>query len=417
MIQRTLLDNGVRILSESLPQVHSVTLGMWMEVGSRDEAVALSGVSHFIEHMAFKGTSRRGPLEIAKEIDRLGGLANAFTSKENTCFHARALAPRLPELSDLLLDLFLHPVFDPHELERERQVILQEINAVEDAPDELVHVLFGLNFWPEHPLGRPVLGTADTVSSLDRQAILDYLYSAYLSESIVVAAVGDVDHQQLVDLIGEALAGLPAARRNGPRRPPQAKPGLHLVKRGLEQVHVVLGVPAPSATEPERFACALLNLVLGGNMSSRLFQEVRERRGLAYAVYSFLNAYSDSGLLGIYMGVPPKRAAESLQVVRGEMERLAVEPLTEQELNEAKISLKDSIWLAAENPDSRMTRLARNEYNFGRVVPLKEVTDNIDQVNREDLSRLAGKMLDKDLLGATLLGPLDQDGLARELSW
>lgn len=417
VIQKTVLDNGVRLLSERLPHAYSVTMGLWMEVGSRDENPDRGGVSHFIEHMAFKGTSRRGPLEIAKEIDRLGGLANAFTSKETTCFHARALAQHLPDLADLLLDIFLCPVFDADELERERQVILQEISCVEDTPDELVHVLFSKNFWSDHPLGRPVLGTAETVTGLNRQAVLDYLHSTYLPQSLVVAAVGDLEHEQLVDLIGPALAKLPSASAPARRRPPEPSSGPNVVKRKLEQVHIALGTPGPSAVAPERFAAAVLNLILGGNMSSRLFQEVRERRGLAYSVYSYLSSYSDSGILGVYLGVPPDRAAEAVRVVRQEMANLAQKPISEQELKEAKDCLSSSILLSAENPDTRMSRLARNEYNFGRDIPLEEVRAQVDAVSLDDLSRAAGTLLDQSKLAATVLGPVDGDELAKEIGW
>ena len=417
MIQKTVLENGVRLLSERLPQAYSVTMGLWMEVGSRDEDPALGGVSHFIEHMAFKGTSRRGPLDIAKEIDRLGGLANAFTSKENTCFHARALAAHLPDLADLLLDIFLHPVFDSQELERERRVILQEISCVEDTPDDLVHTLFSQNFWPAHPLGRPVLGTVETVSGLDRGAILNYLSSSYLPQALVVAAVGDLEHEKLLEMVAKPLEKLTATKPCAARRPPQPAAGLHFKHRELEQAHIILGAPAPSAIHPDRFTAAILNLILGGNMSSRLFQEVRERRGLAYAVYSYLSSYSDSGMLGIYLGVPPARAAEAVRVVRQELSRLAATPISEQELAEAKDGLKGSILLAAENPETRMSRLARNEYTFGRTIPFEEVLAKIEAVSLKDMSRLAGELLEPAKLSATVLGPVEGENLAREIGW
>lgn len=417
MTRKTVLDNGVRIISESQPHAFSVTVGLWMEVGSRDESPQVNGISHFIEHMAFKGTQRRGTLDIAREIDRLGGMANAFTSRENTCFHCRALAERLPEMCDLLTDIFLHPALDPQEMERERGVILQEIGGLEDAPDELVHVLFGEHFWPGHPLGRSILGSAETVSTLDRPAIRAYLEGNYLPTRAVVSAVGNLDHQRLVDLVGPVLSTLPANTEPDHRRPPAPRPGLQVVGRDLEQVHVALGLPAPQATSPQRYQAAVLNLILGGNMSSRLFQEVRERRGLAYAVYSYLSSYSDSGLLGIYLGVAPERAVEALRVVRAELQKLANAPVSEQELADSKENLRGAILLAAENPESRMSRLARNEYNFGRDVPLTEALAQVDAVTREDLASLAAELLAPGNLGATVLGPVDEDALPRELGW
>jgi predicted Zn-dependent peptidase len=416
-VEKTVLPGGVRLVSESQPHAYSVTLGLWMEVGSRDESPLQGGISHFIEHMAFKGTPGRSALDIAREIDRLGGLANAFTSKENTCFHARALTSHLPEMAGLLTDLALRPALDPQEMEREREVILQEIGSVEDTPDELVHVLFGQNYWPDHPLGRPVLGTVESVSALDRQAIQDYMGATYLPQATVVSAVGKLEHQRLLDLLGPALSELPQRPSALTRRPPTPRPGLHVYSRELEQAHLALGMPAPSATSNERFVAAILNLILGGNMSSRLFQEVRERRGLAYAVYSYLSAYSDSGMLGVYLGVAPGRAVEALTVVRAEMERLGAEPVAEHELSDAKESLKGSILLAAENPESRMSRLARNEFNFGRDVPVDEVVAQVEAVTAEDLERLAASMLDTAQLGVTVLGDVDEDSFRAELGW
>jgi predicted Zn-dependent peptidase len=415
--QKTVLDNGVRIISESQPHAFSVTVGLWMEVGSRDESPLNNGISHFIEHMAFKGTQRRGTLDIAREIDRLGGMANAFTSRENTCFHCRALAERLPEMCDLLTDIFLHPALDPQELERERGVILQEIGGVEDAPDELVHVLFGEHFWPDHPLGRSILGSEETIAAMDRQAIRGYLDQNYLPTRTVVSAVGNLEHQQVVDLVGPVLSKLPANPEPDYRRPPAPRPGLRVINRDLEQVHVALGLPAPQATSPLRYQAAILNLILGGNMSSRLFQEVRERRGLAYAVYSYLSSYCDSGLLGIYLGVAPERTVEALKVVRAELADLAASPVSEQELADSKENLRGAILLAAENPESRMSRLARNEYNFGRDVPLDEALSYVEAVTREDVADLAAQLLAPENLAATVLGPVDEDALPGELAW
>ncbi|MBU4277136.1 MAG: insulinase family protein [Proteobacteria bacterium] len=416
MVNKTTLDNGVRLVTEKLPHAYSVTAGLWMEVGSRDEEPAQGGISHFIEHMAFKGTARRDALAIARELDRLGGMANAFTSKETTCFHARTLAEHLDTISDLLTDIFLHPAYDPTEVERERQVILQEISAVEDTPDDLVHVLFGQNYWPEHPMGRPVLGSSESVGALSRQDMVDYLAQRYAPANLVVAAVGQLEHQQIVDLLGASLAELPILSPREARQAPAANPGLVVVPRPCEQVHIAMGAPGPSSTDPDRFAAALLNVILGGNMSSRLFQEVREKRGLAYAVFSYLSSYSDSGVFGVYMGVAPGRSPEALKVVRAELARLAVEPVDEQELEHAKEHTKGSILLGAENPDSRMYRLARNEFNFGRDVTLEEVVAQIEAVQVGDLTRVAAKCLDPDKLGITVLGPADADGLAKEMA-
>ncbi len=415
MVNKTVLDNGVRLVTEESPSAYSVTAGLWMEVGSRDEEPAQGGISHFIEHMAFKGTARRDALAIARELDRLGGLANAFTSRETTCFHARTLAEHLETISDLLTDIFLHPAYDPAEVERERQVILQEICSVEDTPDELVHQLFGLNYWPDSPLGRPVLGSVESVGAVTRQDLVDYLAQRYAPANLVVAAVGQLEHQRVVELLAPSLGQLPVLPPRKPRQAPTAKPGLVAVPRQCEQVHMALGVPGPSAVDPDRFAAALLNVILGGNMSSRLFQEVREKRGLAYAVFSYLSTYSDAGLLGIYLGVAPGRSPEALKVVRAEMARLANEPVGEEELEHAKEHTKGSILLGAENPDNRMFRLARNEFNFGRDVTLEEVVAQIEAVQVSDLTRVAAQCLAPAKLGVTVLGPADAEGLAKEM--
>ncbi|MCB2186023.1 MAG: insulinase family protein [Deltaproteobacteria bacterium] len=415
MFQKTTFDNGVRLVTESLPHAYSVSLGLWVEVGSRDEEPELGGVSHLIEHMAFKGTAQLTALDIARVIDRLGGQANAFTGKESTCFHARALASHLPEMFSVLSEIFLHPAYDPAELERERQVILQEISCVEDTPDELVHVLFGLDFWPGHPLGRPILGTTASVEGMDRQAILDYMGANYVPANMVISAVGQLEHEHLVELLGPVVGALPTRPARPPRHAPLTEPRLRVVSRPTEQVHVLLGADAPSAVAPQRFAAALMNGMLGGSMSSRLFQEVRERRGLAYAVYSYLSSYSDTGMLGVYLGVSPSRTVEAIQVVKEEMAAMASGLVDAEELEHAKEHLKGSILLGAENPDSRMSRLAKNEFYFGGHVPLDQVIANIDAVEAAEVSALAGQILDPDRLAVTVLGNLDADRVAQEL--
>jgi len=413
---KTVLDNGVRLLSEKLPQAYSVTVGLWVEVGSRDEPTSLGGVSHFIEHMAFKGTGRRSALDIAREIDRLGGHANAFTGKENTCFHAKALAENMAELCDILCDIMLRPAYDPVELERERQVILQEISFVDDSPDELVHVLFCQRFWPDHALGRPILGSEESVAGLGRQAMLDYMEQNYSPANLVVSAVGDIDHGRLEGLLGDVLGALPARPKRAPRQAPVVRPGLLIAPRELEQVQVAIGAPAPATAAPDRFAAAVLNSILGGSMSSRLFQEVRERRGLAYSIYSYLSSYSDAGMLGVSLGVAPEKTAEAVAVVLDEMERVGqAGAVSHEELTHAKDHLKGSILLSAENPESRMSRLARNEFSFGRHVPLDEVIARLEAVEIEQVRDLARQNLGRDKLGLTILGAVDETALAKEI--
>jgi predicted Zn-dependent peptidase len=294
-------------------------------------------------------------------------------------------------------------------------VILSEIACQDDTPDDLVHILSGLNYWPDHPLGRPILGTSQSVTELDRQTILDHLARAYQPQRLVVVAVGNLEHERLLELMAPSLDKSSNGKPWEQRTPPQPSPGLHVYPRELEQAHAVLSLPAPDGTSPERFAAGLLNTVLGGTMSSRLFQEVREKRGLAYAVYSYLHSYCDLGMLGMYLGVQPGRMAEALKVVREVLHEMAARPLGDQEMDEAKDHLKSSILLASENPESRMSRLARNEIGFGREIPYQETMDGIFAVTPDDIRDLAGRMLDQNQMGITVLGPADQDKLAGAL--
>ena len=405
---KTLLNNGIRIVTKQVPQARSVAMGVWVNVGARDEKAEEGGLSHFVEHMIFKGTKRRTALQIAKEFDAIGGQCNAFTSKENTCYYAKVMDTHVDTMVDLLSDIFLNSVFDPGELERERHVILQEIKMLEDTPDEHVHVLLARAVWGSHPLGRSILGTPETVTSFDSNTIKEYFSRAYQPERIVIAAAGNLEHVSFVELIDRAFE-VDRRKNNFPER---AKPTMDWVAtahaKNLEQVHICLGAKGVHTTDPRRHACALLNVVLGGNMSSRLFQEIRERRGLAYAIFSFASSYSDTGLLGIYVGVEKSNTQEVLQLIAKEMNRLKEKPIDDSELRNAKEHLKGGLYLAAESTDNQMTRLAHNEINFGRHVPLQEVVDNIEKVTAEDILRLARDACRDNAVSLALLGPIDE---------
>ena len=306
MPHKTVLKNGVRILSEKLEHFRSVSLGIWVNVGSREEKAQENGISHFIEHMIFKGTQSRNSLEIAKQLDAIGGLSNAFTGKETTCFHSRVLDKHFSNLADILLDIFLNSAFDPREMDRERQVILQEINMVEDTPDEQVHVLFNHLFWMKHPLGMSILGTGETVSGIDKESILHYIKKFYTPDRITIAAAGNIDHDVLLGYFQPLFESIEPTHESHPRIVPDIHGGVLCHYKETEQVHICLGGKAPHLSSDLRFAGAILNTILGGSMSSRLFQEIREKRGLAYSVYSFLSGYIDTGLLGVYVGTDPK---------------------------------------------------------------------------------------------------------------
>jgi predicted Zn-dependent peptidase len=413
--QKSQLDNGLRLLTERLPHVKSASVGIWVKVGSRNERDEEAGVSHLIEHMIFKGTERRSALDIAKEIDQVGGMSNAFTSKEFTCFHAKVMADHLPMVTDLLTDIFLYSRFDSRDLERERQVVLQEIKMIEDTPDELAHVLFARNLWPDNSLGRAVMGSAETVGSVDREKVKEYLNRTYVPDRIVIAATGDVDHDRLVDLMSDGFKGLPPNHDDKPLRRPRTRPGVNIIAKDLEQVHICLGCEFPGIMDETRYTAALLNVLLGGNMSSRLFQEIREKRGLAYSVYSFYSAYLDSGMMGVYAGVDPGKTPETVKLIRAELDQLRQGAFRSEELKAAQEHLKGSIILGSESVDNRMTRLAKNEITYQRHIDFDEVLASIDRVTAEDLAQLADKYFQTENLSMTVLGPVDEQRAAAAL--
>jgi predicted Zn-dependent peptidase len=365
-------------------------MGIWLNVGSRDEQESESGLTHFIEHMLFKGTEKRSAQDIAKQLDAVGGMSNAFTSKENTCFHAKVLDAHLPLVVDILSDIFLHSVFEDREVQREREVILQEINMVEDTPDEYVHVLFNQTFWDGSPLGRPIFGNMHTVQSFTREMILPYLSRGYHPDRIVISAAGRVDHQEFLELVEPTFGKVKRHSHDLNRIPPNS-----------------LGTRGTSVVEMERYCCSILNVILGGSMSSRLFQEVREQRGLAYSIYSFLSSHTDAGMLGIYGAVRPDNINATLELIRHELARFKREPISEVELLAAKEHIKGGIYLAAENTDNRMSRLAKNEIIFGRFVTYEEIEAGLEKVTSEDVQALAQKIFMPDVMSMVLLGQVD----------
>jgi len=411
MIRKTVLDNGLRIITEAIPHLYSVSVGIWVDNGSRDERAQENGLSHFIEHMIFKGTRNRSALQIAKELDAIGGLSNAFTSKEQTCFHAKVLDTHLGQALEILLDIFLHSLFDPEELERERQVVLQEICMVEDTPDEYVHVLFSQLVHQGNALAQPILGTPETVQSFTQGKILDYLKEAYGSGKIIMAAAGNVDHQAFVDLVAPELKVRSADGQPNNRQEPSLTSKSWVVSKDLEQVHLALGTWAPSVSDPRRYAGNLLNVILGGNMSSRLFQEVREKRGLAYSIYSFLAPYQNTGLWGIYTAIAKETLTETLEVIGQELTKIKKGNLPTAELEAAKEFVKGGLLLSAESTDNRMSRLAKNEFDFGRHLSFEEILENVNRITVSEVVDLAQEILQPGLLSLTALGPLTETDL------
>ena len=413
MYQKTVLDNGVRIISERLDHLKSISLGIWVDTGSRDEDKAENGISHFVEHMIFKGTRNRSSLQIAKELDAIGGLSNAFTGKENTCFHGRVLGRHFTHLADIFSDIFLNSTFDPIDMDRERHVILQEINMVEDTPDDNVHVLFNNLFWKNHPVGMSVLGTGETVSALNRDALIKYIKSFYVPEKIIVAAAGDVDHQSLVSFFSSVLEPLEKGDSKLQRTAPIPHSGVSFHRKDLEQVHICLGGIAPSLSSERRFAGAILNTILGGNMSSRLFQEIRENQGLAYSVYSFLSAYMDTGLMGIYLATDLEDVNPALETIQKETRKISAGALTESDLSAAKEHLIGGIYLASESADGRMMRIAKNEFNFERYVEYDEVVASLKKVSIDEVIEVSNRIFRTGRVSLTTLGPIEEDALDR----
>jgi predicted Zn-dependent peptidase len=409
LYQKTVLPNGVRVLTERIPSFHSVSTGIWVNVGSRDELPEERGITHFIEHMLFKGTEKRSARDIARELDAVGGFVNAFTSKEQACFHAKVLHPHLPLVVDVLTDLFLNSVFAPVEIAREQQVIVQEIRMIEDTPDELIHILFQEMFWPDNPLGLPIYGTVEAVEGIDRESILRYVSRMFQPERIVVAAAGNLEHQRFLDLVAPTMATLNHPEKPLERQTPTDHHRTQIVPKDLEQVHLCLGMRGPSQSDENRFLCHLLNVVLGSSMSSRLFQEIRENRGLAYSVFSFVNSHEDTGMFGIYAGVAVEHVQETLAVIHEQLALLSKEPIPEAELSAAKEYLKGSMYLNAESTDSRMNRLAKNEFLFGRYVPFEEVEQRIDQVTSRAAQNWFEEGYQASPVALMLFGPVEQD--------
>lgn len=408
ILRKTTLDNGIRIITEELPYLQSVAMGIWVRSGSRIETPAVNGICHFIEHMVFKGTDRRSTVTIAKEIDSVGGALNAFTGKELTAFYCRVLDEHMELASDLLSDIFLNSTFPEEEIEREKQVVLQEIAQLEDSPEDLVHEILGIRFWKDDPLGQPILGTIPNVNGLDRNTLLNFKRAYYTGEDTIIAAAGKLDHDHLVSIFEKGLKNLPSGPGHVWQKAGKTHSESHVVESDLEQVHVCLAVEGPSKVDKRRHASYILNTILGGGWSSRLSQEIREKRGLAYTVYSFMSSFSDTGMFGIHAGCDPARLEEMLDVMGNETFTLA-ETMTEEEIRTAKNQLRGNLILAMENADSRMNRLAKDEYYFGRHVPVEEILDELEAVTPQELKETAEEMLNQGRFSIIALGPIPQD--------
>ncbi|MBM3656078.1 MAG: insulinase family protein [Actinobacteria bacterium] len=400
-VRRTVLASGLRIVTEEIPSVRSAAFGIWVNVGSRDESLKVAGASHFLEHLLFKGTTRRSAMEISSSIEAVGGEMNAFTSKEYTCFHARVIDKDLPLAIDVISDLITSSLARPSDVDAERKVVLEEISMRDDDPADLVHELFAETFYGDSTLGRSILGTTKSIEALSRNAVFNYYKKRYLPRDIVVAVAGNIRHQQVVDQVIAALSRddfLDRPESGFNLRPNQEyirkpKKSIGLMNRKTEQAHIVLGMSGVNRDDKRRFAMGVLSAALGGGMSSRLFQEIREKRGLAYSVYSYAQQFAGSGFLALYAGSTPSKAVEVIKIMRGVLEEVASNGLSSMELSRAQGSVSGSLVLGQEDTGARMSRIGKSELIYGQVLSFDEILREISAVDSAAIAKLASEVL------------------------
>jgi predicted Zn-dependent peptidase len=407
-VHRTLLPNGLVVITEQMPQFRSVSVGIWVRAGSRREPEELGGISHFIEHMVFKGTERRSCEEIAAAVDSVGGLLDAFTTKEMVCFNTKVLDEHLPLAFDVIADMALRPLFAPPDIEREKDVVLEEIKMDEDNPETSVNDALLQGVWEDNALGRPILGTPVTVRGLGRDKLSSWFRRCYAPNNLIISAAGNIEHPRLVDLVAGQFAAVPGGADGFRPEPPEARaPMLVTQKREMEQAHVCLGVPSYSATDPRRYSAAVLNSVLGSGMSSRLFQNIRERQGLAYAVFSETSSYHDTGLMTVYAGTSGEKVERLVRSVMEEFRRLKAEPVGDEELRRSKEQLKGAMTLGLESTGSRMANRARQEIYLNRFMTLEQIFASIDAVSADQVQHIAGQIFSPERIALSVLGRLD----------
>lgn len=410
--KRTVFPNGLKVITEAIPYVRSVSIGLWIDVGSRDESAAESGVSHFIEHMAFKGTKNRNPHEIASCLESVGGVLNAFTSREQTCIYAKILDRHLPLAVDVIADLAQNALLKSAEIEKEKRVILEEIKDVEDVPSDIVHDKFAEAIFGEHPLGRSILGSKATIRKMTRSSIRKHMNHFYRPDRMLIAASGNVDHPALVESVAKFLNSPGSAGVVPERRAPRFVPRRRTITRKISQAHVCMGVPAMTFDDPSRSASFLLNALLGGGMSSRLFQKLREDLGIVYNVFSYLDYFQDSSVFGISLATHKKNAKRAVEAVMQEIKRVATEPLSPDDLSRVKEQLKGHLMLGLESMSSRMNRIAKHEFLVGRYISLDETVAGIDAVKGDEITQLAGELFAKERFSAVALGQVSGEVFA-----
>jgi predicted Zn-dependent peptidase len=408
MYRKDTLSNGIRVVSETLPKSRSVSIGVWVKVGSRHEPPEIGGISHFIEHMFFKGTGRRSAKDIAIEMDSIGGEMNAFTSQETTTFYAKVVDEHLPVVIEILADILLGAKFDPVEMEKERKVILEEIKGVEDTPDDYIHELFTNTVWPDNSLGRPILGTRETIRALKHDDIVSYIDSYYHPKEIVISVAGNFEHARLIELLDGHFGKLARTGTAKKEATPAFTHAVTVKKKQLEQVQLCIGCKGLYYTHEDRFVISALNTVLGNSMSSRLFQEIREQNALAYSIYSYVTSYRDTGLLTVYAGTDPSNALEVVRLTVKEMKKIKEEGITPAEELRVKNQIKGSLILSLESSNSHMSRLARQEMYFGKYLSMDDIIKGVEKVTAEQAQRLAQQLFTPENTSLTILGPLSK---------
>src|SRR3984893_13771714 len=414
-IRRAVLPNGLTVITEEMQHIRSVSIGIWMKTGSRDEDLPWNGISHFIEHMVFKRTQHRSAEEIARQVDSIGGNMDAFTAKECISFSIKVLNEHVPIALDVLSDLVLNPVFDAQDISRERGVILEEIKMDEDNPDYLVHEIFTQNFWKDHPLGKPILGTKDTAKKFERDPVLDFYKQRFSPGNVIISAAGHLRHESFVELVAKHFEQMKPIKNGFHSSQPKIVPRIVMRnKKALEQVQICVGVPSHPIAHENRHASYILNTLLGGGMSSRLFQNIRERQGLAYAIYSDLSPYRDTGCLSVYAGTSRESAGKVVQSIVAEFHKLKTDQVSEDELRRSKDQLKGSLMLSLESSTARMSNLARQEMYFDHFYTLDELIERIENVTVEQLTELANEFFQTESIAVTVLGNLNGLKLTRD---
>ena len=415
MFQKTVLPNGVRIITEEIEHVRSAAIGIWVGAGTRDEREGYEGISHFLEHMFFKGTTNRSARDLAESLEAVGGQLNAFTTKEYTCYFAKILDEDLDLAIDVLSDMFFCSLFDETEIEKEKNVVIEEIKMYEDSPDELIHDLFSEHVWNDHPLGKPILGTKESIRSLNRDKIMVYISEHYAPDNVVISVAGKIKHDDIVKKLAVQFGSFQRGGRRVLEQTPSGRTVERYQKKETEQMHIILGVPGLGQDDEDIYAMHVFNNILGGGLSSRLFQKIREQRGLAYSVYSYHSTYVDTGLFAVYAGTSPNNTQEVIECILTELNDLKQNGITARELERTKAQIKGSLYLGLESVSSRMSRLGKTELTYNRVLLPEEVIEKMAQVTLDDVKRLIGRLWQKEKISILTLGPSGHEAVLKDL--